>query len=263
MSTYETVIFERDAGVATITINRPKAANTINRQLFKDMNAVLDELEDDVETQVVMLTGAGDRHFCGGADLREAGKDLGSKTMKSPGQDFISRFETIPQVVIAVINGAAMGGGCEIAIACDFRFMAAKAKIGVPEILFGALPAGGGTQRLPRIVGVARAKELVLTGRHLTAQEAENIGLITRAVAGADLMDEARAFAAHLADLPSFAVRTGKMLTGKALEMDLATGLAFERRTILNMATREEMQAAQAKAMAKNPTYDNIFSKSS
>ncbi len=261
VTTLETLIVERRDGFAYLTINRPTRANTLSRQLNADFNIALDSIEADPDVKVVLVTGAGDRHFCGGADLQENAGALGDRRPRPFGRDFMERFEQIPQPVIAVINGAAMGGGCEIACACDFRFMAQEAKIGVPEILFGALPAGGGTQRLPRIVGLPRAKEMVLTGKHYTAGEALAMGLVTAVAPREALMAAAEALARQLGELAPFAVRTGKMLVQRALDMDLASGLAFERRMTQTMATPQEAKAAQEAAMAKSDTYKNIFSK--
>ena len=164
--------------------------------------------------------------------------------------------------MIAVINGAAMGGGCEIALACDFRLMAAEAKIGQPEILFGALPLGGATQRLPRIVGLAKAKELVLLGRHLTAQEALTIGLVSAVFPRAQLMAEAERLAVELAEKAGYALATAKKLVNSAFDVPLAEGLALERELASKMATPDEMRAARERAMAKSATYGKIFSKS-
>lgn len=267
MASYETVLLERRDGLAYLTLNRPKSANTISVQLVADVNAALDELEKDADTRVILLTGAGERHFCGGADLREAGRLLAGAGGRSEGgpagprRDFIRHIEEVPQPVIAVINGAAMGGGCEIALACDFRVMAEEARIGVPEIRFGALPAGGGTQRLPRIVGLARAKELVLTGRHLDAQRALEIGLVHAVAPRARLVDAAEELARELAQHAAYALATGKQLLNQALDVPLPEGLGLERRSIAQMATPEERRAAQEQAMKSSATYKNIFSK--
>jgi enoyl-CoA hydratase/carnithine racemase len=261
MPDFETLILERKEGLARLTINRPKSANTLNRKLMQEFNEVLDFLETDRDTRVVLLTGAGERHFCGGADLREATPES-AKNMPAFGRDPLTHFDDFPKPVIAVINGAAMGGGCELAISCDFRFMAEEAKIGVPEILFGALPAGGGTQRLPRIVGLAKAKELIFTGRHLGAQEALAIGLVTAICPQKDLMARAETFAREqLIPRARYALSTAKLLVTRALDMDLASGLAFERRTIMTMASPAEMAEARESAMKSNPAYQNIFSK--
>jgi enoyl-CoA hydratase len=155
-----------------------------------------------------------------------------------------------------------MGGGCEIALACDFRLMAEEAKIGQPEILFGALPLGGATQRLPRIVGLAKAKELVLLGRHLTAREALEIGLVTAVHPRQQLMVEAERLAVELAEKAGFALATAKKLLNRASDVPLAEGLTLERELVTGMATPDEMKAARERAMAKSATYSKIFSKS-
>jgi enoyl-CoA hydratase len=277
MREYETIRLERRDGIATLTLDRPQAANTISRQLMADVNRALDQLDVETAIRVLLVTGAGDRHFCGGADLRDlaaaraggsgAGGDGGGGATVSPPpagarRDFITHLEEVRQPTIAVINGAAMGGGCEIALACDFRLMAEEAKIGQPEILFGALPLGGATQRLPRIVGLAKAKELVLLGRHLTAREALEIGMVTAIAPRERLMAEAELLARELAEKAGYALATGKKLLNRALDLPLQEGLALERELATHMGTPEEIRAARERAMAKSATYDKIFSKS-
>jgi enoyl-CoA hydratase/carnithine racemase len=261
---YETISVDRREGLAVLTLDRPEAANTISRQLMADVNRALDAIDAEPDIRVLLVTGAGDRHFCGGADLRDltAARAGGSPAPEGARRDFISHLESVRQPVIAVINGAAMGGGCEIALACDFRLMAEEAKIGQPEILFGALPLGGATQRLPRIVGLAKAKELVLLGRHLTAQEALAIGLVSAVYPRAQLMAEAERLAIELAEKAGYALATAKRLVNSAFDVPLAEGLALERELASKMATPEEMRAARERAMAKSATYGKIFSKS-
>ena len=264
MREYETIRVERRDDIAILTLDRPEAANTISRQLMADMNRALDAIDAEPEIRVLIVTGAGDRHFCGGADLRDltAARAGSSPPPEGARRDFITHLEEVRQPVIAVINGAAMGGGCEIALACDFRLMAAEAKIGQPEILFGALPLGGATQRLPRIVGLAKAKELVLLGRHLTAQEALAIGLVSAVFPRAQLMAEAERLAVELAEKAGYALATAKKLVNSAFDVPLAEGLALERELASKMATPDEMRAARERAMAKSATYGKIFSKS-
>jgi enoyl-CoA hydratase/carnithine racemase len=277
MREYETIRVEKRAdGVAILTLDRPEAANTISRQLMADMNRALDAIDTDGDVHVVILTGAGERHFCGGADLRDltaarnapsaAPESSGAErvvdtTRGAPRRDFITHIEEIRPPVVAAINGAAMGGGCEIALACDFRLMAEEAKIGQPEILFGALPLGGGTQRLPRIVGLAKAKELVLLGRHYTAREALAMGLVCAVAPRARLMAEAEALASELADKAGYALATAKKLCNRAFDVPLPEGLALERELVGKMATPDEMRAARERAMAKSATYGKIFAK--
>jgi enoyl-CoA hydratase len=253
---YETILVELMDEVATITINRPDRANTISPQLVDDMTAAFRAIEEDAGVRAVIITGAG-RHFCGGADLKE----LGSGGGRGLNLDFFSVFEQHPKPVIAAINGAAMGGGCEIALACDIRIMVEGAQIGVPEIRFGALPAGGGTQRLPRIVGMAKAKELIFSGNPISAQEAERIGLVNKVVPPEQLMPAAEEMARVFIDRAAFALATAKLLVNKAADVDLATGLTLERRLIMTMATPEERLAERDRAAATQSTYANIFSK--
>lgn len=260
MSEYETVVLERDAGAALVTLNRPKAANTLSRQLMRDLVAVTDELRADDDVRVVIVTGAGDRHFCGGADLRDAGDAVRGGKMDMPPRMPIDELERLPQPVIAAINGAAMGGGCEIALACDFRLIADDAKIGLTEITFGALPGGGGTQRLPRLIGVGKAKEMIMLGGRLTAQEAHDIGLVHEVVPKSELMERARALASELGELAPYAVRAAKRCINEGLSMTLEQGLRLEQHVIMTMGSPEERQEAIERAMAKSSTYSNIFS---
>jgi enoyl-CoA hydratase/carnithine racemase len=260
---YETILLEKREGIAYLTLNRPERANTISRQLSADVLGALDEVAADTETRVVIVTGAG-RHFCGGADLRDMGRSVtggGNPTVAAGGRDMMSRFEEIPQPVIAAINGAAMGGGCEIALACDIRIMSTSAQIGVPEIRFGALPAGGGTARLPRVVGMGKAKELIYSGLPITAEEAERIGLVNKAVPPEELMPAAEAMARVFSERAAYALAAAKFLLNKGRDVDTTTALALERRIINTMASPEERAAARDQAAATQATYANIFGK--
>jgi enoyl-CoA hydratase/carnithine racemase len=223
--------------------------------------AACDELRDDEEVRVVIVTGAGERHFCGGADLRDAGGSVsGEERIKLPARMMFDEIERLPQPVIAAINGAAMGGGCELALASDFRLIADDAKIGLTEISFGALPGGGGTQRLPRLVGVGKAKEMIMFGKRLTAQEALAIGLVTEVVPKAELLDRAMAMALELADFAPYAVTGAKRCIDEGMSMTLEQGLRFELQTVMTMGSPAARQAAIERAMAKSDTYKNIFS---
>src|SRR3954452_20555998 len=260
MAVYETVRLDRDGEVATLTLDRPQAANTMSRQLIEDGVAACDEVRDDDQIRVLILTGAGDRHFCGGADLRDAGDAVtGDAKVRFPPRDLINELERLPQPVVAAVNGAAMGGGCELALASDFRIMAEGAKIGLTEITFGALPAGGGTQRLPRLIGMAKAKEMIYLGKRLTAQEALAIGLVTEVVPLEELMHRARAFAAELAEMAGYALEAAKYLINQGMDLDLETGLKLERRIAFTMGSPDERKVAIERAMATAPTYKNIF----
>jgi enoyl-CoA hydratase/carnithine racemase len=256
-----TLRVERQEGLATLVLDRPSRANTINLQLTIAFNDALDELDRDPSVQVILVTGAGGRHFSGGADLREIEQLMAPDgVIGDRRRDFISHIEEVSKPVIAVINGAAMGGGCEIALACDFRVMAEEARIGLPEIRFGALPGAGGTQRLPRIVGLAKAKQMILTGRDMSAAEALAIGLVDRITPQADLIRVAHELAAQLADKAPYALAAGKRLLNQSLDLPLLEGLRLERELIRSMATPEEREEFRQRSMRTSATYENIFS---
>lgn len=249
---YDTINVSVSDEVATVTLNRPDRANTISPKLTEEVRSAFAEIQGNATIRAVIVTGAG-RHFCGGADLKELGGGA------SLDLDFFTVFEDHPKPVIAAINGAAMGGGCEIALACDIRVMAEEAHIGTPEIKFGALPAGGGTQRMARFVGLGKAKELIMTGEPITASEALRIGLVHSVVPAERLMEEARRYAAIFVQRAPFALATAKRLVLKSYDVDLATGLELERRFIASMATPAERKAEQERAAAGQETYGKIF----
>lgn len=257
----KTIRCERLEGLAILLLDRPARANTINLQVTVEMNDLLDELDRDPTVHCILLTGAGEQHFCGGADLREIEQLISPEgVIGDPRRDFVSHIEAVSKPVIAVINGAAMGGGCEIALACDFRIMAEEARIGLPEIRFGALPGSGGTQRLPRLVGVSRAKEMILTGRQISAAEALAIGLVDRTAPREGLMDAAREMASQLMDKAPYALAAGKRLLNQALDLPLSEGLALERDLIRDMASPEEREEFRERSMRTSATYKAIFS---
>jgi enoyl-CoA hydratase len=206
---YETLLVERDGPVVQVTLNRPKALNALNRQLLEELSQVLDEIAADESARVVLITGAGERAFAAGADITEIAA-LGpadARAFASFGQSVFARLETLGKPVIAAVNGFALGGGCELAMACTFRVASELAVFGQPEVDLGLIPGFGGTQRLTRLVGRGHALDLTLTGRRITATEAARIGLATRVVAPASLGDEAMALAKELAAKAPTAVR--------------------------------------------------------
>lgn len=249
------VMLSRRDAIGLLTLNRPERANAFSVTMRGELLAAAQEIAADESIRVVILTGAG-RYFSAGADLREPPAVRAAGRKQFPGATDLSG---IPQPVIAAINGPALGGGCEIALTCDFRFMAADARIGLTEIRFGALPIGGGTARLPRLVGLAAARKMIMSGDPIDAPEAERIGLADRVVEPARLMDESLTFARHLAQRPSYAMRTAKVLLNSCLEVDLATALRREKQLARSMASREEMAAARRAAAESMPTYARIF----
>jgi len=254
----DTVLIEKRGQVALLTLNRPDRANTLNGELIADLQARAGEAALDNDVRVLIVTGAG-RHFCGGADLR-AGRGGGTPPVPGAPSAGIA-LDWVQQPVIAAINGAAMGGGCEIALSCDFRIISSTAKIGLTEIRFGALPAGGGTARAPRLIGLAAAKRMIMIGEPLDAAEAYRIGLVTEVAEPEALMERAFALAEVLATRAPYAMRTAKQLLNKTLEVDLPTALELERSLINRMSTPEEMRQAREEAAARSSTYANIFSK--
>ena len=230
LDTLENLLLERDAGVATITINRPKVLNALNAQTFDELRRVSLALKHDADVRAVVLTGAGDRAFVAGADINELSVQTpdGGRDRAMRGQHVLDLIENLGKPVVAAINGYALGGGCELAMACTIRMAADTAKLGQPEINLGLIPGYGGTQRLARLVGRGRALDLLLSGDQVSASEALRIGLVDRVVAAGDLMAEARKLAHALALKAPVAVRYIIEAVHKGLQMPLAEGQAFE-----------------------------------
>lgn len=254
----DTVILEKRGQIAILTLNRPDRANTLNGELREAMQEAAHDAATDNDIRAVIVTGAG-RHFCGGADLREM--TAGARRPASPMPSAGIGLDWVPKPVIAAINGAAMGGGLEIALSCDFRLMSAEAKTGLTEIRFGALPAGGGTARAPRLIGLANAKRLIMIGEPVTAEEALKMGLVDEVLAPESLLPRAIELAEVLCTRAPFAMRTAKHLLNRSLEVSLPIALEYEKLLISKMASPEEAQAARDEAAARSATYANIFSK--
>lgn len=231
MPTWDTLMLDVADGVATLTLNRPDAMNAINQRLKDELALVLDAVDADEAARVLLITGAG-KAFCAGADIKER-----SGQQPTPAQfvfqqqathRLFSRIEQFNKPVIVALNGAAYGGGAEIALCADIRLMADTAQIGLTEVNLGVMPAGGGTQRLPRLVGASKAKELIFTGARLKADEALAIGLVNRVVAAKDLSAAARELALQIAAKPPLAVRMVKQAIDKGLHTDTQTAMTFE-----------------------------------
>jgi enoyl-CoA hydratase/carnithine racemase len=260
MTGFETVVLAVDAPLAVLTFNRTHAANSLNRQLFAEGVEALDAIRNDDDVRALIITGAGDRHFCGGADLRDLmGRVTGDEEVPLPHRLLMDEVASFPKPVIAAINGEALGGGCEVAIACDLRIMAEDARIGVPEIRFGALPCAGGTQRLPRLVGIARAKEMIYLGQSIDAYKALSYGLVNEVVPRAEVVARAREIGLELAALAPYALRAAKVLIDEGMNGDIHTGRRFEDEIFARMATPAEQRAAVDAAIAKDSTYRRIF----
>jgi enoyl-CoA hydratase len=220
----------KENAIATITINRTDALNAFNTEMLLELYDRVKELSNDDSVRVVVLTGAGEKAFIAGADIQEMSeKDHdGAVAFSRRGHKLCDAIEDMPQPVIAAINGFALGGGCEIALACDIRLAAESAKLGQPEVGLGIPPAWGGTQRLPRIVGIGRAKELIFSGRHVDAQEAKEIGLVTAVFPADQLMDEAKKLAQSFLEKAPGALAASKKLVNRTMETSMATGNIHE-----------------------------------
>lgn len=227
---FETLLIEREGAVAVVTINRPKALNTLNSQVLTDLSQAFTAIGADKEIGAVILTGAGEKSFVAGADITQM-KDLNSMEARQfaiLGQGVTSLIENLPQPVIAAVNGFALGGGCELAMACDIRIAGDNAKFGQPEVGLGVTAGFGGTQRLPRLVGRGKAKEILFTGDVFGAQEALEIGLVDRVVPAAELKAYALNLAQRIITRGPVAVRLSKAAVNKGLDMDLANALSYE-----------------------------------
>jgi enoyl-CoA hydratase len=227
--TYETVVVKRDGRVGTITLNRPQALNALNSQMMKDVTGAAAEFDDDPDIGAIIITGSA-KAFAAGADIKEMSA-LGFADVF--GSDFFAPWAKLAAVrtpTIAAVAGHALGGGCELAMMCDLLIAADTAKFGQPEIKLGVLPGMGGSQRLTRAIGKAKAMDLILTGRTIGAAEAERSGLVSRVVPADDLLTEAKAVATTISQLSGSATRMAKEAVNRAFESTLAEGLLYERR---------------------------------
>jgi enoyl-CoA hydratase len=227
---YENIICEVKEGIATITFNRPKALNALNGVLLEELSQALDKIAADEDIRVLILTGAGDKSFVAGADISELATFdcLKAKSFARIGHDIISKLQVLPITVIAAVNGFALGGGTEIAIACDFIYASENAKFGQPEINLGVIPGFGGTQRLPRLIGSNMAKELILTGKMISAAEALQLGLVNKVFPAETLIEEVMKTAGVIATKGKVSLREAKQAVNKGLNVDLATGCSIE-----------------------------------
>jgi len=246
---YTNIIFENKGGIGIITINRPKALNALNYAIVKELGDLLESLSTDKTVKVIIITGSGDKAFVAGGDILEMQNmtALEARNWGKMGQAVLYKLETMPQPVIAAINGFALGGGCELAMACDIRIASEKAKFGQPEVTLGVVPGFGGTQRLARLVGKGRAKKLLFTAEIIDAAEAYRIGLADKVVVSNDLMNEAETLAQQIMSRAPLAVSLCKAAVNKGLDVDLESGLAYEAEVFgLCFATSDQKEGMDA-----------------
>jgi enoyl-CoA hydratase/carnithine racemase len=245
----EAIEVVRQDGVGWITLNRPSVINAINDAMRHEVPRALRALDEDPQVRVIVLRGAGERGFCAGADLKESRPPATPFAARSPqaSSNWIRAFDGVAKPMIAAVHGYCFGGGLEIALACDLRIAAADAVFSLPETGLGLIPGGGGTQRLPRMVGLARALDLLLTGDRIDGNEAYRIGLVTRLTpTAATLADEAGALARRIAERPPLATRLCKEAARNGLELELGAGLRLEKDLFTMLLGTEERREAVA-----------------
>ncbi|PKU53812.1 enoyl-CoA hydratase [Lysinibacillus fusiformis] len=219
-----------EGSIGLITLTRPEAANAMSVQLLRELSNMLDQINGDPAVRVVLLTGAGEKAFCAGADLKER-KGMADRQVKQIVQLIgatVAKVETLAQPVIAVLNGVAFGGGLELALACDLRIAATHAKLGLTETSLGIIPGAGGTQRLPRLIGLGKAKELIYTARRLSAAEAKDYGIVEYVYEEHEVMEKAQQLALEMAKNAPLSLVQAKVAINQGVEVDLATGLKIE-----------------------------------
>lgn len=219
-----------EGSIGLITLSRPEAANAMSVQLLHELSDTLDQINGDPAVRVVLLTGAGEKAFCAGADLKER-KGMSDRQVKQIVQLIgatVAKVETLAQPVIAVLNGVAFGGGLELALACDLRIAATHVKLGLTETSLGIIPGAGGTQRLPRLIGLGKAKELIYTARRLNAEDAKHYGIIEYVYEGHEVLEKAQQLALEMAKNAPLSLVQAKVAINQGVEVDLATGLKIE-----------------------------------
>lgn len=258
MTTYTNLLYSSEHGIGRITLHRPQALNALNSELLAELDHLLDTIATDETTKVVIITGSGEKAFVAGADISEMQNKsaIEGRAFAKFGQSVFNKLENLPQPVIAAINGFALGGGCELAMACDIRIASEKAKFGQPEVGLGIIPGFGGTQRLPRIVGKGRAKELLYTGEMISAQEAYRIGLVNKVTAPEELITTAETMAKSIMTKAEYAVKLCKAAVNEGLDMDLDSGIAYEAEAFgLCFATADQKEGMAAFLEKRKPAF--------
>ena len=250
---FENTLYETEDGMATITINRPKALNALNKQAVQEISSRLDEAEEDETVKVIVITGAGDKGFCVGLDLKSVRgiSAVDGMNLSLRGQKLTKKIEELRKPVIAAINGYALGGGLEMAMACDLRIASENARLGQTELNVGLIPGWGGTQRLPRLVGRAMAKELIFTAKMIDAKTAKQLGLLNEVVPPDELKSAVKKFAAELLTKPPVGLQLAKQLINSSIETDLTKGLVQEAQAFGVLASTEDFNEGVAAFIEK------------
>ncbi len=252
---YETLLCEKRDGIAWVTINRPEKLNALNQKVMKELRACFEAIRDDSEVKAAILTGSGEKAFVAGADISELAVEtpVSGKATSLAGQSTLDLIENLDKPVIAAVNGFALGGGCELAMACTLRIASENARLGQPEVKLGIIPGYAGTQRLPRLVGKGRAMELILTGDPVNAQEAYRIGLVNQVVPLKDLLATAEALARKIMANGPLAVRFAMEAINHGLEVSEAEGQFLEATLFGLCCTTEDKNEGTRAFLEKRP----------
>jgi len=255
---YKNILLSVENEIGTLMINRPKALNALNGETLKEIQAVIQEVKDLSEVKVLIVTGAGEKAFIAGADIMEMrGKNsIEARAFSKLGHETLNMIQDLDRPVIAAVNGFALGGGTEVALACDFIYASENAKFGLPEVTLGVFPGFGGTQRLPRLIGKGKAKELIMTGKMITAQEALQMGIVNRVFPLPSLMEESRKVAAQIAGNGMVGVKLAKMAVDTGFNMDLSEACALEACAFgLCFATEDQKEGMTAFLEKRKPNF--------
>jgi len=253
--TYENILLEKKNSIAYVTVNRPKVLNALNTATMEELRAAFHDIKNDDGIRVAILTGSGEKAFVAGADIGELAQQdaVSGKKYALRGQNVLNLIENLGKPVIACINGFALGGGCELALACTMRLASDNAKLGQPEVKLGIIPGYGGSQRLPRLVGKGIAMHMVLGGEVITAQEAHRIGLVNEVTSSAELIPRAEAIAAKIIANAPLAVQYAMEAVNKGMEMTLAEGLFLEAALFGVCCATEDKKEGTAAFLEKRP----------
>jgi enoyl-CoA hydratase len=246
---FKNLLIEKENGIGILTINRPHVLNALNSQTVLEIGQAMTDLEEDEEVKVIIITGNGEKAFIAGGDISEMSvmDSMEGRKYGQLGQETLFKIENCGKPVIAAVNGYALGGGTELAMACDIRITAPNAKFGQPEVGLGITPGFAGTQRLPRIVGRGKGKELIFSGEMIDSDQAEKIGLVNKVVPLKELMEEAKKLAKKIADKNQNAIKKAKELINHALDVDLVSGCTLESNAFgLCFSTMEQKDAMKA-----------------
>ncbi|WP_338450695.1 enoyl-CoA hydratase [Niallia oryzisoli] len=249
---------KRSNGIAIVTLCRPEAANSLSKQMLRELRDVVADLKNNTDVRVVILTGAGEKAFCAGADLKER-KEMNENEVKQAVRfigAIVNEVAALPQPTIAALNGVAFGGGLELALACDLRVGALEAKVGLTETSLGIIPGAGGTQRLPRLIGLGKAKEIIFSAKRMTAEEAEAIGILEYIVPREKLLQKALEIAEEMAKNAPLALIQSKIAINNGMEVDLCTGLKIEELAYDTLIpTEDRLEGLRAFAEKRSPQY--------